>query len=173
MQALWTQFWQDLHQPEYVHTLLLPVPIYGLALGLLALAVGWAVRSRAAQGVALGLLALCAASGWGVVHYGHLGYDRVYAMSDANAQKWLNWHQHLGDRFIWALTATALLALAALLGQWKAPRLHRYALPLTALAAAVTLGLVGFLAFVGGKVRHGEFRDGPPPAWADTSADDD
>jgi uncharacterized membrane protein len=173
MQALWLQFWQELHQPEYVHTLLLPIPIYGLAAGLFALVVGLLARSRSAQGAALLLIALCASAGWLVVHFGHLGYDRVYSMADGTAQKWLNWHQHLGDRFIWGLTATALLAIGALVGQWKAPRLHRIALPLTLLGAAASLVLVGFLAFVGGKIRHSEFRDGPPPAWADTSVDED
>jgi len=30
------------------------------------------------------------------------------------------------------------------------------------------LGLGGLAAFAGGKIRHSEFRNGPPPAWADT-----
>ena len=31
----------------------------------------------------------------------------------------------------------------------------------------------GFLAFVGGKIRHPEFRQGPPPAWAHTTPAED
>jgi hypothetical protein len=116
---------------------------------------------------------LTASTAWPVAYFGHEAYDRVYAMSNDPEQKWLNWHEHLAERIVWGFYATAALAAAALVGHWKSPRLHRIALPLTLVAAVAALGLSGFLAFVGGKIRHSEFRSGPPPAWADTAADHD
>jgi len=173
MQALWTQWLQDLRQPEYVHVLLNPLPVYGLAAGFFCLVVALGTRSRGGQGVALLLVLLAAASAWPVAYYGGAAYDRVYSMSNDAAQQWLNWHAHLADGIVWVYSAEVALAAAALVGLWKFPRVHRWALPLTAVGAAITLGLGGFLAFVGGKIRHSEFRHGTPPPWANTAPDED
>ncbi len=173
MQSLWTEFLKNLGRPEYVHVLLNPLPIYGLAAGVFCLAVALVARSRGGQAVALLLILVTAASAWLVAHYGDAAYDRVYSMSDDAAQKWLNWHAHLADGIVWADSVAAVLAAATLAGLWKYPRLHRWALPLTAVATVVALGLGGFLAFVGGKIRHSEFRDRPPPGWANTAPDKD
>ena len=173
MQSLWTEFLAALRQPEYLHVLLHPLPIYGLAAGVFSLLLALAGRSRSGQAIALVLILLTAASAWLVAHYGHAGYDRVYALSNDDAQKWLNWHRYLGERIVWVHYATAAAAAAALLGLWKFPRLHRGALVLTLVGALAALGLGGFLAFVGGKIRHSEVRPGPPPAWAHTAPDDD
>lgn len=173
MQALWTEFVVALGQPEYVHVLLHPLPIYGLAAGVFSLLLALAFRSRSGQAIALVLIVLTAASAWLVARYGHEAYDRVSSMSSGDALKWLNWHEHLAERIVWAYYATAACAAAALLGLWKFPRLHRATLILTLVTALAALGLGGFLAFVGGKIRHSEFRHGPPPAWAHTAADED
>jgi uncharacterized membrane protein len=173
MQPLWTEFLEALRQPEYVHVMLHPLPIYGLVAGVFSLVAALLARSRSGQAIALLLIALSATAAWPVAHFGHAAYDRVFAMSNDPAQKWLNWHEHLAERMVWGFYVTATLAAATLLGQWKFPRLHRIALPLTLVAALVALALGGFLAFVGGKIRHSEFRHGPPLAWADTAADRD
>ena len=173
MQVLWTEFLESLRQPEYVHVLLHPLPIYGLAAGIFSLVAALVARSRSGQAIALLLIMLTAIAAWPVAHFGHAAYDRVYAMSNDPAQKWLNWHEHLADRIVWAFYATAALAAATLVGFGRSPRLQRIALPLTLAVAVVALGLSGFLAFVGGKIRHSEFRHGPPPAWANTAADQD
>ncbi|HUJ44471.1 MAG TPA: hypothetical protein VLW52_12785 [Opitutaceae bacterium] len=170
MQLLWTEFWGALRQPEYVHVLLHPLPIYGLVAGVFSLGVALVARSRGGEATALLVMLLTAASAWLVAHFGHAGYDRVYAMSNDAAQKWLNWHAYLAERIVWAYYVAAALSAAALAGLWKFPRLHRPALTLSIVAALVALGLGGFLSFVGGKIRHSEFRQGDPPAWAHTTA---
>jgi glucan phosphoethanolaminetransferase (alkaline phosphatase superfamily) len=173
MQSLWAQFFAALRQPEYVHVLLNPLPVYGLAAGIFCLILALVTRSRGGQAVALALILVTAAAAGPVAYFGGAAYDRVYSMSDAPAQKWLNWHAYLADRIVWAYYLAAALAAAALIGLWKSPRVHRWALPLTAAVAVIALGLGGFLAFVGGKIRHSEFRHGPPPAWAHTAPDED
>ncbi len=40
---------RDLRQPEYIHVLINPLPVYGLAMGLLGLIVAFFLRSRPAQ----------------------------------------------------------------------------------------------------------------------------
>ena len=173
MQLLWAEFLQALRQPEYVHVLLHPLPIYGLAAGIFSLVLALVGRSRSGQAIALVLILLTAASAWAVAHFGQEAFDRVYAMSNGETQKWLNWHAYLAERIVWVHYAAAALAAAALIGLLKFPRLHRPALVLTMVTALTALGLGGFLAFVGGKIRHNEFRHGPPPAWAHTAPDED
>jgi hypothetical protein len=85
-------FLQDLSQPEYVHVLINPLPVYGLGMGILALLIAFMARSRRAQVVALVLVVASAASAWPVFIYGKKGYQRVHAMSDNDGQAWLDAH---------------------------------------------------------------------------------
>jgi len=173
MFSLWSEFLHGLHQPEYIHVLLNPLPIYGLAMALLTLVLALVFRNRGAQGIALALIVVTATAAWPVAYYGSAGYDRVYSMSDASAQKWLNWHAYLADRIVLAHYVAAALASVTLAGLWRFPRWHRPTLILTVVATLTAVSLGGFLAFVGGKIRHAEFRHDSPPAWAHTAPDGD
>ena len=168
--SLWTQFLHELKQPEYVHVLLNPLPVYGLAMGLLALVLAALARNRGAQVLALTLILVAALSVWPTAHFGEGGYDRVYAMSNQQAQQWLAWHAQLADWVVWIHSIVAALAAGALLSLWRWPRGERWLLGTTLVATVIALALAGFLAFVGGKVRHSEFRDGPPPVIVPPSA---
>lgn len=171
--SLWTEFVRDLAEPEYVHVLLNPLPVYGLAAGLFALLIAALTRSRGAQVLSLFLILLGALSVWPAVHYGEAAYDRVYSMSNEGAQLWLNWHMHLAHRLAWVDTAAAVLAAVALLAAWRFDRYRRLAVILTAIVSLAGFGFGGFVGFVGGKIRHSEFRSDPPPAWANTQSDQD
>ncbi|HEY1764637.1 MAG TPA: hypothetical protein VGF85_06915 [Opitutaceae bacterium] len=170
--ALWAELRKGFQQPEYLHTLLNPIPVYGLAFGVLAGFVAWATGSRAAKGLSLLLIFLASLSAWPVEHFGSGAYDRVYSMSGAEAQKWLNWHQHLGERAAWACYAAALFAACGLYSLWKLPRLNRLTHSLSLVFALIALGFGAVAAFAGGRIRHSEFRNGPPPQWADTSSEE-
>ncbi|MCG3150127.1 MAG: hypothetical protein PCFJNLEI_03605 [Verrucomicrobiae bacterium] len=154
---------QHLRKPEYVHVLLNPLPVYALAMGVLALGIALLMRSRPAQVVALIVVLVGSASAYPVLRYGQRGYDRVYAMSNSDAQLWLDQHMHRAERFVFAFYLTGLLAVAALGALWKIPQA---ALPLaiaTILIATVSIGIGGWISHAGGQVRHSEFRSGPPP----------
>jgi hypothetical protein len=161
-------FFDALRQPEYVHVLLNPLPVYGLALSALALALALAARSRPAQVIALALVLLCAGSAWPVYQYGERGYYRVKAMADTDGGAWLGAHQRRAEGFIWAFYALAALAVAAIGLPLRWPRLG---LPLATLTWASALGVLAlgvWIAYAGGKVRHREFRNEPPPALTAT-----
>ncbi len=154
---------QDLSQPEYVHVLINPLPVYGLAIGLLGLVIALIQRSRRAQVATLALILFCGAIAWPVAHYGEEGYDRVLSLSDDQGQAWLKVHAHRVDEFIWFFYALAAVAAAAIFAPWQWPR---SALPLTIvtlLLACVVLGMGGYIAHAGGKIRHREFRNEPAP----------
>jgi hypothetical protein len=152
-----------LEQPEYVHVLLNPLPVYGLAMGLVALTIALALRSREARLCAVILLLIASASAWPVIHYGQQGYFRVKAMSDSEGEKWLDEHKSRGERLMYAFHALAAVSLLSLGAEC---RRSKAALPLmttTAVLATGTLGVAGYIAYAGGHIRHREFRFEPAP----------
>src|ERR1700710_2411739 len=98
---------RDLRQPEYVHTLLNPLPIYGLGIALLGLIAALIFRSRGGQVTALALVFLCAASAWPVIHYGHAAYDHVLTLTDDDGRAWMDAHQERADQLMYFFYALA------------------------------------------------------------------
>ncbi len=64
---------QHLSEPEYLHVLLNPLPVYGLFLGALALGIAIISRSRAAHVTALAIIFVSAGSAWPVKILGEQG----------------------------------------------------------------------------------------------------
>src|SRR6266699_3908070 len=57
-------FLQHLNSPEYMHVLLNPVPVYGLAIGVVGLLLAVIARNRTGIVIALGLVFLSGLSAW-------------------------------------------------------------------------------------------------------------
>jgi len=151
-----------LSQPEYLHVLINPLPIYGLGLGLLALIIALFLRSRQAQIVALILVFLSAGSAWPVAELGEAGYDKVESISDDAGALWLDAHAQRATRALPAFYLLAFVALAALLVPWKFPKSTMPLLIATLILTVVCFGLGGWIGYAGGPVRHKEFRYGKP-----------
>ncbi len=156
-------FIQDLRQPEYVHVLINPLPVYGLAIGVMGLLIATIQRSRRTQVATLSLILLCGAIAWPVGHYGEEGYDRALSLSDDQGQAWLKVHAHRADQFIWFFYALAALAATAIVAPLKWPRAAFALTIITLLLSLVVLGMGGYIGYAGGKIRHREFRSAPAP----------
>jgi dolichol kinase len=154
---------RDLRQPEYLHTLLNPLPIYGLSAGLIALVIALILRSRPAQIAALWVMLICALAVWPVVASGERAYDNILTLSDNDGRLWLEEHEKRAERLMYVFYALAAVAAAAIAMPRKWPR---SATPLTVAAlvlALASLGAGASIAYAGGKIRHREFRTVPPP----------
>ena len=154
---------RDLRQPEYLHVLLNPIPVYGLAIALFGLIAATYLRSRGGQLTALVLIFACALSVWAVVRQGDLAYNPVLSMADEDGQAWLKAHAHRADNLIFLYYALAALSAAAIFVPKKWPRTARPLVFATMLLAFVSLGGGTYVAYAGGKIRHREFRNTPPP----------
>lgn len=159
-------FLRDLQQPEYIHVLLNPLPVYGLVIAAVALVVALFLRSRRAQITALVLIVVAAGSAWPVAHYGEEAYDRVLSMTDSDGEAWLKAHEARADKLVWLFYALALLALAAIFVPKKWPAAAAPLAIAVLVLALASLGAGGYIAYAGGKIRHREFRTGPPPQQA-------
>ena len=161
---------RDLQQPEYLHVLINSTPVYGLAVAVFGLIAALYLRSRAAQMTALILVFATALSAWPVAHYGEQAYDRVLSMADGDGQEWLKAHAHRADNLVVLFYALAAVAAAAIFLPKRWPRTQTPLAILTLLLAFAALGAGGYIAHAGGKVRHREFRNGPPPKTAETES---
>jgi hypothetical protein len=154
---------RDLRQPEYLHVLLNPLPVYGLAIALFGLITAIYLGTRGGQVTALVLIFACAASAWPVAHYGEAAESSVLAMADDDGQAWLKAHAHRADELIYVFYALALVSAAAIFAPKRWPRTARPLAIATLILAIVSLGAGFYIAHAGGKIRHREFRNAPPP----------
>jgi hypothetical protein len=154
---------RDLRQPEYIHVLLNPLPVYGLLVGWIGLVIGLALRSRRAQIATLTLVLLSSISAWPVYEFGQQGYDRVLSMTDEAGESWLDEHMHRAQKLIWVFYALAALSALAIAAPIKWPKSSMPLAVAVILLSAVTLGSGAYIAYAGGRVRHREFRNETPP----------
>jgi len=103
-------FLRDLRQPEYIHLLINPLPIYGLVMGWIGLVIALFLKSRRAQIATLAIVFLSAISAWPVYELGQQAYDRVLSMTDEDGERWLDEHQDRAEDLIWVFYALAVLS---------------------------------------------------------------
>jgi hypothetical protein len=156
-------FLRGLRQPEYVHVLLNPLPVYGLLISWIALIIALISKSRRAHIVTLILVFITSISAWPVYEFGEQGYDRVLAMTDDDGHAWLDEHQDRGQRLIYLFYLVAALGAGAIIVPLRWPKSSVPLAIAVVLLGAITLGSGCYIAYAGGKIRHREFRNEPAP----------
>jgi hypothetical protein len=154
---------RGLRQPEYVHVLLNPLPVYGLLIAWIALLIAFFSKSRRAQIAALMLILINSLFAWPVYEFGQQAYDRVLSMTDEEGERWLDEHQDRAEDLIWIFYALAVLSAIAIAAPVKWPKSSAPLVILVLFLGAGTLGAGGYIAYAGGKIRHREFRNEPAP----------
>ena len=154
---------RGLRQPEYVHALLNPLPVYGLLISWIGLIIAAVLKSRRAQVVTLVLVLVSSISAWPVYEFGQQAYDRVLSMTDEDGERWLDEHQDRAEDLIWIFYALAVLSAAAIAVPIKWPKSSAPLVIATILLGGAALGSGAYIAYAGGKIRHREFRNEPAP----------
>lgn len=156
-------FIRALRQPEYVHVLLNPLPVYGLLISWIGLVGALISKSRRAQIVTLILVFITSLSAWPTFEFGQQGYDRVLAMTDDDGHAWLDEHRERAEKLIYIFYALAALSVAAIIVPLRWPKSSLPLAVTVVLFGAATLGCGWYIAYAGGKIRHREFRNEPAP----------
>ena len=152
-----------LDDPAYRHVLLNHVPIIGLAIALVVLAIGAVRRESEMLMVGLALVAFTAGSGVLVGMSGDDAYAAAYEVLDGDGRAWLDYHTHLADGWLPVLYANAALAVIALgVGFTRRSLLLPGAL-VVSLATLAGIGAAAWIGEAGGKIKHPEFRLDDPP----------
>src|ERR1043165_1192673 len=154
---------RDLRQPEYIHVLINPLPVYGLAGGLIALLIAIWQRSRSATIASLVVILISAGAAWPVYEYGEQAYDRVLSMADEGGRAWLAAHKARAESLIWLFYGVAGLSAIALIVPIKWPRSSVWFAIAVLVLGAISLGVGGYISYAGGRIRHREFRNEPAP----------
>ena len=131
---------RGLRQPEYVHVLLNPLPVYGLLIAWIGLLIAFFSKSRRAQIAALVLVLISSLSAWPVYEFGQQGYDRVLSMTDEDGERWLDEHRDRAEDLIWIFYALAVLSAIAIAAPIKWPKSSAPLVISVIFLAAVTLG---------------------------------
>lgn len=159
--------------PEYVHILINPMPVYGMAMGVLALGAALVLKNKTAQTIGIGLVIIAAASAWPVAHFGQNAYKSIRGQSDDAGQDALDEHMERADKLVPIFYATAALGVVALIGRRKFPKAATPLAAVTLAAAIASLGAGGWISKAGGQIRHSEFRRVGMPMDTDHSSHHD
>lgn len=152
----------EFQKPEYLHVLINHLPVIGLPVSALALLLGLCFRNRAVQLTGCFLVMLTALSFWPVKDTGEDAEDRIQAISGEPGKNWLEIHGDRADKTAWLFYTTAGVAAAAVVMLWKK---WKWAQAVAVLVLLFALGCTAasfWIASAGGKIRHSEFRTGPP-----------
>jgi hypothetical protein len=84
-------------------------------------------------------------------------------MADDDGQAWLKAHEHRADELVFLYYALALVSACAIFVPKKWPKAAQPLVIATILLAVASLGAGSYIAHAGGKIRHREFRNAPPP----------
>jgi len=154
-----------LEDPVHRHVLLNHLPIVGLGMTWVFLAWSLVDRRWPSMRFALLLVTVLSASTLLVTSAGDAAYPVIFEELDGPGQEWLDYHTYLGDRWGWVIAANGLLALLAIAaGHFREP-LRRSVAAGVLVTTLVALVLAAIVAEAGGKIRHPEFRRGPPPEY--------
>lgn len=155
---------RDLQQPEYLHVLLNPIPIYGLAAGVIGLIVALFVPHPAAKIPPLMILFFAGLMAWPVAELGERAESRVLAVTDADGSDWLHVHEERAEKAVWLFYALAAVAAVGVAVVMKAPRRAGPVAAAVLLVALAACALGVWVAYPGGRIIHREFRTSLPPS---------
>jgi hypothetical protein len=85
-------------------------------------------------------------------------------MADDQGQAWLKVHEHRADELAWSFYVLAVVAAVAIFAPMKWPKYAAALTIITLILSCAVLGMGGYIAYAGGKIRHREFRNSPAPS---------
>lgn len=84
-------------------------------------------------------------------------------MTDDDGHAWLDEHQDRAEKLIYLFYVVAGLTIVAIIVPLRWPKWSSPLAITVVLVGAILLGAGSYIAYAGGKVRHREFRNEPPP----------
>jgi hypothetical protein len=151
----------------HLHLLTNHLPIFVTLSGLFAMAVGLWSKNQGIRQVALTLMFLGIAGGILTFWFGQQAYNPVRGLADEIGQDWLDLHMERAEQVVWVFWTAGAGVAAAWVLAWKQHRLAIPAAMVAGMLGLITLGLSGWIADAGGKIRHDELRGLSSPQKTD------
>jgi hypothetical protein len=145
-------------QPEYVHVLLNPMPLYGMVAGAFLLVWSRLRHSEEFPEGALLWIILVAIITGVAVYFGEQALENVGVIADAHGNRWLARHKERAETLMYIFYLTGLSALGALWAQRRRPSWASHLVSLTLVLTILSIGAAAWISHAGGQVMHAEFR---------------
>jgi len=145
-------------QPEYVHVLLNPMPLYGMAAGAFLLV--WSRLRRPdefPEGTLIWIVLVAIVTGL-AVYFGEQGYENVGVIVDAHGNRWLAHHKERAETLMYVFYLTGFCAFGSLWAHRRRPSWGRHLVFLTLVLTLFCVGAASWISHAGGQVMHAEFR---------------
>ncbi|MEP2777288.1 MAG: hypothetical protein ABJQ29_14625 [Luteolibacter sp.] len=142
----------------HLHLLTNHLPIFVTLSGLFVLFFGLLRKNREMSQVALVLVFAGIAGGLLTYWLGQQSYKPVRGLADEVGQDWLDLHMERAEKVVWFFWMAGVAVAAAIVVAWKTPKFTFFASALAGLLGLGTVGLSGWIADAGGKIRHQEVR---------------
>ena len=145
----------------HVHLLLNHIPVLGVALGLVVLALAAARHHTVMARWALVLFVISALAAIPTYLTGEPAEDLVESAA-GDVEAWVEPHE---EAALISLVLVEGLGVLSIIGLWMSrdgPTLNRGVMALILVLAAITAGSLTWTANLGGQIRHSEIRGGPP-----------
>lgn len=156
--------------PAHLHLLTNHIPIFITLSGLIALGLAFLWKNDAVRRAGLILLLIGTTGGLVTYWLGQHAYKPVRGLVDETGQDWLDLHMERAEQMIWFLWIAPGSALAALVVAWRKSRFLAVAPLLAGALGVAALGVSGWIADAGGKIRHPEIRGSSVPTAGETEA---
>ena len=134
-------------------------PLVGLAVGMGLLLVGGILKQRPVIGAAIWVIALCAGMIFPTTWSGDKAADKMYDSLDKDSKSALSAHIARAEKLEPACYVLAALALAGYFVRRFRPKTETWVVWILVILTGATLAGNMWVADVGGKVRHPEFRE--------------
>jgi len=110
-----TTLWQSIRDPEYLHLLLEPLPLFGLGIGLVFLIMSFVFGEVKSRLLALGIICVSCASVWPYIDLRDKATPRILATRSPDFAPLIQEQTQRRKDWSWPYHAMTLLSAAALL----------------------------------------------------------
>ena len=143
----------------YLHLLLNHLPVIGAIFGLVLLLWAMLQKSKELQSAGLGVFVLAALAAVPVYLSGEPAEKMVEYLPGV-AESFIESHEKAALMALIAVVVTGVVSLAGLILHRRVEKYPGYVAPVVLALAAITSGLMGWTANLGGQIRHTEIRTG-------------
>lgn len=139
----------------HLHLIITHLPIYGSILGTLVLIIGMMTNSRETRMAAYVVLLISAVGGFIAFNTGEPAEDTVEKIAGVSKDL-IEEHEEFAESALIALIGMAVMSAGGLLFARKNTRFAKTVSIIALIVSLVTVGMVSWTGYLGGKIRHTE-----------------
>lgn len=145
-------------EANHLHLLVNHAPIFGTFFGFILLTIGFIAKRSVLEKTGLVIFIFSAFAG-SVAYFSGGDAAGVVKHFDETSRPLIKEHAQLGKTALYLMIALGIAAAIVLVVMWRSPNTKTGIMKFSViLLSAVTFGILGYVAFLGGKIRRPELR---------------